>query len=63
MLKSLENELATCSANLQKQVSKRGVLKHAKLPLLVLDLHKLAASTIGAPALSELNMVLGAANV
>jgi hypothetical protein len=58
MLKTLRNELASCSAALQQQVSKRGILKKSKLPLPPADLHKLAAAALGGKAQSELNKVL-----
>lgn len=62
MLKTLKNELATCSTSFQQQVNKRGVLKHARLPLPVPDLRKIASTAMGTLALSEPNRVLRAAN-
>jgi hypothetical protein len=47
MLKSLYNELAACSADLQQMVSKRGILKKTKLPLEVTDLRQLAVAAMG----------------
>jgi hypothetical protein len=58
MLKTLRNKLASCLAALQQQVSKRGILKKSKLPLLPADLRKLAAAALGGRAQSELNKVL-----
>lgn len=62
MFKALRNVLASCSAALQQQVTKRGVLKKSKLPLPAADLRKLAAATLGGNAQSELNKVLHATN-
>lgn len=58
-LKSLRNNLSTCSKNLQNQVKKRGLINKTKKIISSIELRKLAKNAgLGAQAEAEHGTVL-----